>query len=336
MADLSWLTREFIADQRRDLPIALTPADCQGKTYIVTGANIGLGKGLAEWLVRLGSARVIMAVRNTASGENAKREIEKATGKKGVASVWELDLGKWESVKAFAKRANEELDRIDSLIENAAIGLERWTWAEDHETCIKVNALSTMLLGVLLLPKMIDTGKRFGTVPHLVFVGSNAAWLVKNEFAKVQDGSVLKGLDTQGKTNMDLRYPLSKLIQMLAVFRFARLFPPSRTGVVINLLSPGLVKSGISRHGKFVTRAFMGTLNFLFARTPEMAARSIIHAMQLGEEGHGAYVSDCKIKSHEVPDWIGGPEGEKTQDKLWDEIAQELEKAAPGCLEKLP
>lgn len=83
---------------------------------------------------------------------------------------------------------------------------------------------------------------------------------------------------------------------MFVVFHFARLLPPSKTGVVINLLSPGLVKSGLARHGKFVTRIVTQTLWLIFARTPEMASRSVLHAMTAGEESHGTYVSDCKIK----------------------------------------
>ncbi|KAK6210530.1 hypothetical protein LQW54_006138 [Pestalotiopsis sp. IQ-011] len=334
MPDLSWFTKEFVAEQRRHLPIALSPSDCQGKTYIVTGASVGVGRGVAEHLVRLGSAHVIMAVRNTEAGERAKREIEEATGKTGSASVWYLDLAKWDSVKAFAKRADQELERLDSLVENAAIALDSWSWAEDHETSIKVNVLSTMLLGVLLMPKLITTAQRFSTEPHLVMVGSGAAFQAQSEYEKVRN-DILKGLDTPGKTNMDLRYPLSKLIHMLAVFQFARLYPPSRTDVVVNLLSPGLVKSGLARNGKLATRMATGVLNFIIARTPEMAGRSVLHAMTAGQESHGKYLSDCKIKHNEVPDWISGPDGQKMQEKVWGEVVEELEKVAPGCLDKL-
>lgn len=205
MPNFSWITKSFVAEQRRDLPIALSSADCEGKTFIVTGANIGVGKGVAYHLVRLGSARVIMAVRNTQAGEEAKREIEQETGKTGVAEVWHLDLGQWDSVKAFAKRAQDELDRLDSFVQNAAIAMDSWTWSEDHETSIKVNVLSTMLLAVLLMPKLIDTGKRFGAVPHLVMVGSGAAFLVESEFQKLHNGDILKGLDNPTKTDLDQR-----------------------------------------------------------------------------------------------------------------------------------
>lgn len=83
---------------------------------------------------------------------------------------------------------------------------------------------------------------------------------------------------------------------MLAVFHFASLFPPSRTGVIINLLNPGLVKSGLTRRAKLVARMVNGALWFLVGRTPEMASRTVLYALVAGEESHGSYVSDCKIK----------------------------------------
>lgn len=204
MGAFDWITQEFVDEQRRDLPIALKPSDCVGKTYIVTGSNIGVGRGIVEHLVRLGAARVVMAVRNLAAGEEAKKEIEQATGKKGIAVVWQLDLAKWESVRTFAKRADEELDRVDGLVENAAIALDSWSWSEDHETSIKVNVLSTMLLGVLMMPKMIETGKRCGTTPHIVQLSSSAGFELDTEVAKIR-GDVIKGLDEERKTKMDAR-----------------------------------------------------------------------------------------------------------------------------------
>lgn len=75
------------AEQYRKLPILANESTCSGKTYIVTGSNSGLGLETARHLVGFSAARVVLAVRNLTAGENAKKEIEKSTGRKGVVQV---------------------------------------------------------------------------------------------------------------------------------------------------------------------------------------------------------------------------------------------------------
>jgi len=92
--------------------------DCTGKTIIVTGANVGLGKEATRHFVRLNAAKVIIGCRSLEKGEAAKTEIEASTKRNGVIEVWQLDLQDYDSVKAFAKRA-ESLKRLDVVVENA-------------------------------------------------------------------------------------------------------------------------------------------------------------------------------------------------------------------------
>lgn len=201
---MSWLTMEVLREQYRDLPILMTPEKCKNATFIVTGANIGLGLETARHLVRLGSTKVIMAVRNTEAGEEAARDIEASTNTKGVAVVWHLDLGNYESVKAFAKRAIEDLERLDGLVENASIALDKWSTSENHETTTTVNVYSTVLLGVLLFPKLKETGRKFNVSPHLVVVSSGLAFSYESQVEGLRQGG-LKSLDDKKSTNMATR-----------------------------------------------------------------------------------------------------------------------------------
>ena len=75
------------AEQYRKLPILANESTCSGKTYIVTGSNSGLGLETARHLVEFFALRVILAVRNVAAGETAKKDIQKPTGRKGVIQV---------------------------------------------------------------------------------------------------------------------------------------------------------------------------------------------------------------------------------------------------------
>lgn len=162
---------DSIRSQFTTLPIV--PTSFANETIIITGANTGLGLETARHCVRLGASRVILAVRSLARGDAAKADIEATTKRTGVAEVWFLDLASYDSVKAFAKRACTELERIDRVIDNAAVALDRWTMAEGSETVFTVNVLGTFLLAVMLLPKLRESGKLTGTTPTLTIVSSD-------------------------------------------------------------------------------------------------------------------------------------------------------------------
>ena len=92
------------------------------------------------------------------------------------------------------------------------------------------------------------------------------------------------------------RYSLSKLLQVLAVRRLARLAPVGKTGVVINLINPGLSSTGLVRYSSFSTKLIISTLRLLIGRSAEWGSRTLLHGMAAGEESHGKYLSYCEIK----------------------------------------
>lgn len=96
---------------------------------------MGLGLEAARHFTRLDAEKVILAVRNLEKGEAAKRSIEETTNRKNVVEVWQLDLASYESVKQFAKKANE-LRRLDAVVENAGIATGTFRVSEDNESTI--------------------------------------------------------------------------------------------------------------------------------------------------------------------------------------------------------
>jgi NAD(P)-dependent dehydrogenase (short-subunit alcohol dehydrogenase family) len=96
-------------------------ASCAGQTIIVTGSNTGLGKEAARHFARLGASKVILAVRNIKSGEEAKKDIQNSTKcSAAVLEVWPLDLSSYDSIKSFADKASN-LPRLDVILEDAGI-----------------------------------------------------------------------------------------------------------------------------------------------------------------------------------------------------------------------
>jgi retinol dehydrogenase-12 len=165
-AFLSFLYKQFGTQ-----PLSCPEHDFSGQTVIVTGSNIGLGFEAARHFARLNAEKVILAIRNLEKGEKAKASIEESTGRRGVVEVWILDLSSFESVKDFVRRA-QALKRLDVMLENAGIATRIYRKAEDNESTITVNVVSTFLLALMILPKLRETAAQYNVRPRLVMVSS--------------------------------------------------------------------------------------------------------------------------------------------------------------------
>lgn len=162
--------------QPRELPLKISSEMCTGKTYIVTGANVGLGLEASRHLVQAGAAKVVMTARNLEAGETARADIESTTGIKGVAEVWHLDLSKFTSVTAFAEKA-KSLERIDAIVQNAAVAITGDnSLMEGHLPTLTVNVISTTLLAILLLPKLTADATKFNYTPTISVVTSGTCF----------------------------------------------------------------------------------------------------------------------------------------------------------------
>src|SRR5689334_2789561 len=85
--------------------------DQTGRTFVVTGANSGIGLAAAKQLAAKG-AKIVLAVRNTHKGEEAAARLN------GDTEVRALDLADLASIRAFAQATPEP---IDVLINNAGV-----------------------------------------------------------------------------------------------------------------------------------------------------------------------------------------------------------------------
>jgi NAD(P)-dependent dehydrogenase (short-subunit alcohol dehydrogenase family) len=118
-----------------------------GRTVVVTGANSGLGLATARELAGAG-ARVVLAVRDVARGEQAAATIE------GTTEVRHLDLASLDSVRAFAAGWTGDLD---ILVNNAGIMMvPAGVTADGFELQFGTNHLGHFALTNLLLPHVTD------------------------------------------------------------------------------------------------------------------------------------------------------------------------------------
>lgn len=212
------------------------------KTVIVTGSNIGLGLEAARHFVRLGAAKVILAVRSISKGEEAQKSIEKTTGIKHVVEVWQLDMSSYRSTLGFAARVEKELERLDIALLNAGISAGKFEMFEQDESTITVNVVSTFLLVLALLPKLKETSAKFNVRPNLTITSSEVHIVTQFKEKDVAEGQIFAKLN-EPTDNMQERYFVSKLMEILIVRAITDQRSASQIPVTINCVNPGYCKS---------------------------------------------------------------------------------------------
>lgn len=173
--------------QRLDLPLILKPQDCKDKTFIVTGANSGIGYECAKHLVQLQAARVLITVRDLTKGEETRAKIEAETGRSGVIGIYRLDLTAFDSVRAFVTKIVSEVERVDGVVANAGTSNGEWFENEGMEGNFTVNIFSNFLLMAMMQPYLKMVGEKFGVTPSFTFTGSMGPF--------VSPKSPLEGID---------------------------------------------------------------------------------------------------------------------------------------------
>ncbi len=158
--------------KRLALDEATANKDLAGKTYIVTGANSGVGLETTRQLVKQGG-HVVMACRRIEAGE---KEAKTFAGLPGTHEVMHVDLASLASVRSFVETFTAKHDRLDGLACNA--GFVNMSGAAEHtedglETTIGVSYFGHFLLTELLLGTLKATpDSRMLILSSVVHAGS--------------------------------------------------------------------------------------------------------------------------------------------------------------------
>ncbi|KAE8453878.1 hypothetical protein EG329_007654 [Mollisiaceae sp. DMI_Dod_QoI] len=316
-------------------PLPYPTASFAGQTIIVTGANVGLGFEASRHFVRLGAQKVILACRSVKKGEEARLDIERTTGRKGVCEVWEVDIGDFDSVQAFTKRV-EGLDRVDVVCENAGVaGFEYKPHKSGFDAMTAVNVVGTFLLALNLLPILRKSGQRFNMIPRLEITSSGVHSSAK--FAEKNEPLIFEALKRNDNPEwIKERYPVTKLLEVLgarALVEQMKRGPHANQKVIVNLVNPGFCKSSLARDAKGFMFIMFTVMKTIMARTTEMGSRTIYAAAAAGEESHGQYMSDCVVV--QPSEWVLSAEGKQTGDRVWNELLDILEDIQPGISQNI-
>ena len=123
--------------------------DLVGKTYLITGANSGIGYEAAVHLRRAG-ADVLLGARSVDKGQAAAAELRLVEGA-GRVELVQLDLASLDSIAHAADATRELTDGLDALINNAGIMQTPQLQTEDgFELQFGTNHLGHFMLDHLL------------------------------------------------------------------------------------------------------------------------------------------------------------------------------------------
>src|SRR5918911_2645998 len=129
-----------------------------GKAAIVTGGTKGIGRGIAEALVREGM-NVCISARHEDEIERAVGELNEMDEGRAVGAV--CDVRQVEEVQALVGFAVEELGGLDVLVNNAGIGIfgkvEEFS-PEDFRAVIETNLMGVFYCCHQAIPQMKKRG----------------------------------------------------------------------------------------------------------------------------------------------------------------------------------
>ncbi|KAI2632041.1 NAD(P)-binding protein, partial [Hypoxylon sp. NC1633] len=330
-------------------PIPLPPADAfKDQVVVVTGGTSGLGLAAAVHFINLGAAEVIITSRNPSRTQKALESIERETGgrSKDRVRVMDLDMNRYASVVAFAQelqKVRQGRGGVDYVILNAGLtGVDFTLVDEGWEQNIQVNALSTALLGLLLLPWLKAERVHRESPAHLAVVSSNKhldpdiqQWKeqatesgILGHFNKPENWPGPEGM--YATTKLLVQYAVEELVKMA-------LGPDGRPDVIINTMCPGIVKSDLPRHFVDKSVAFavvVAVFTGLFGKSASNGARTYVATGLSTESEHGKFIrfygSEAEYqKQAEVH--ITGEAGRKMQVLVWSEMKTEFSTKVPDA-----
>jgi dehydrogenase/reductase SDR family protein 13 len=213
----------------------------EGRTFLVTGGNTGIGRATAAGLAGRGG-RVWIAARSRAKGEAAVAAIKAETGNDAVFFL-PLDLADLDSVRAGASAFLALGEPLHVLVNNAGVAGRRGLTRQGFELMFGVNHLGHFALTNALLGCLADHAPA-----RVVNVSSDSHYSAPGiDFEAVRRPA-------RGVTGLR-EYAVSKLCNVLHAAELGR--RAAEGGVTTYALHPGQVASDIWRRVPWPVRPLM-------------------------------------------------------------------------------
>jgi NAD(P)-dependent dehydrogenase (short-subunit alcohol dehydrogenase family) len=222
-----------------------------GRTFVVTGANSGIGLEASRALAAAG-ARVVVACRDTSKGEHSVADLG------GDFDVRRLDLADLASVRAFAQELEGD---VDVLINNAGVmAVPRSQTADGFEMQLGTNHLGHFALTGLLLGRVRD---------RVVTISSGAHRIGRVNFDDLQ---------SERRYQRWTAYGQSKLANLLFMMELQRRLDAAGSSLRSVAAHPGYAATGLQSHTQSVQDQIMSVANLVLAQSAAMGALPTLYA----------------------------------------------------------
>ncbi len=295
--------------------------DQAGRTWIVTGANSGLGLVTARELARAG-AGVILGCRDPERGRRALDDVrDAASGPE--PQLMRLDLADLGSVRDFASVVSESAASLDGLVNNAGVmAPPREETADGFELQLGTNHLGHFALTGLLMGRLMagDDEARVVTVSSFAHRTGSIDW------------DDLQGARSYNRWR---RYGQSKLANLLFAYELQRRSDAGGWGVRSVAAHPGYAATHLQSTGpgigggvtSILNVTVMKVTNLLLAQSDEMGALPSLYAATVPDMPGGGFAGPSgpgEARGH--PKLVSASRASRSQEdakRLW-EVSEEL------------
>ncbi len=271
----------FLSSGRKTQRVSNTSMD--GKICVITGTTSGVGYQAAIRLAKAG-AKIVMIVRNREKAEKLCGQLRNLTAHEPEYLI--ADLSDLNQVRSVAHTILERYPKIDVLINNAGVHMTtRQLTINGFEMAWGVNHLASFLITMTLLGRMKESAPA-----RIIHVNSEG-----HRF----NGLNMDDLNWDKRSyNGYLGYGASKTAQLMTVWELDELL--RGTGVTINAMHPGAVKSNIgTNNGKvynFISRYFIQPM----LKNPEISGEAIYY-LASSPEMEGVSGRFFNLTNEEIP-----------------------------------
>jgi len=233
------------------------PPSLSGRVAVVTGATSGIGREVAFGLARLGATTVVVG-RGTDRASRVAAELARASGNPRVEALRVDDLAVLADVRELAAALLDRYPAVHVLVNNAGAYFRRREATPDGlERTFALNVLAPYVLTTLLAPRMISSAPA-----RVVNVASEAARYARVDFADLQSAQRYSGFRVYGSSKLELIWLTREFARRL-----------TGTGVTVNAVHPGYVRSGFGLNNG-------GTTAFFMRIAARLAGRSVVRGAE--------------------------------------------------------
>jgi NAD(P)-dependent dehydrogenase (short-subunit alcohol dehydrogenase family) len=270
-----------------------------GRTFVVTGANGGLGEITTRVLAGKGAA-VVMACRNVAKARQIADRID------GDVRVAPLDLADLGSVRDFAAQQTG----FDVLINNAGVmnvPFDRTT--EGFEAQFGINHLGHFALTGLLLDKVDDRVVTLSSVAHKQ---TPKLWIddLNYEHRRYQ---------------RNLAYAQSKLANLMFARELQRRLTAAGSSKRSYAVHPGISPTNLFANNETVIDRIARPWARFFGHSPQQAAQSMLFAATMPDADPAVYWGPTRLMQLRGPVEASPSSRLSRNQKLWERLWEESE-----------